>query len=221
MDPIQLLWMNLVTDGAPALALAMEPGNKSILKDAPRPKNESIIDRMMFVGIVVQSIVTTAVVLAAYYLGLVWHTPDNIYTRDESKLIWGRTMAFVVMSFAELIRAYTVRHARESVFAIGFWKNSFMQIAVFGSAALVFLVALTPGIQEIFNCTYLNQKEWTAVAILSLFPCVVEELTKYCYRLTGFGIRVGKKYVSKHKSTAPAKAASATPAKSPASKKVE
>ena len=108
MDPIQLLWMNLVTDGAPALALAMEPGNKSILLEAPRPKDESIIDRLMFVGIVVQSCITTIVVLIAYYLGLKWHTPNNIYTRDEDLLIWARTMAFMVMSFAELIRAYTV-----------------------------------------------------------------------------------------------------------------
>jgi magnesium-transporting ATPase (P-type) len=92
-------------------------------------------------GIVVQSVVTTIVVLFAYYQGLVWFSPANIYTRDEHLLIQARTMAFVTLSLAELVRAYTVRHNRLSIFSIGFFTNFWMQFAVFGSAALVILVA--------------------------------------------------------------------------------
>lgn len=98
-------------------------------------------------GIIIQSIVTTIVVLAAYYIGLIWHTPEDIFTRDEELLMAARTMAFVTMSMAELTRAYTVRHNRQSVFTIGVWGNSFMQYAVFGSASLVIFVASTPGVR--------------------------------------------------------------------------
>jgi len=194
MEPIQLLWMNLVTDGAPALALAMEEGAKDILDEPPRPKSEPIVDTIMFTGIVIQSIVTTLVVLGAYYIGLIWHTPDNIYTRNEAILMPARTMAFCTMSFAELIRAYTVRHNRQSVFTIGLWGNSFMQYAVFGSGALVFFVATVPGIQDIFNCCDLSTKEWLAVAFFSIFPAFFEEITKAYYRATNFGVRKQKVY---------------------------
>jgi len=194
MDPIQLLWMNLVTDGAPALALAMEPGSSSILKEAPRPKDEPIMDSMMFVGTVIQSIVTTVCVLSAYVIGLHLHSPDNIATRDETKLMAARTMAFVTMSLAELVRAYTVRHARESVFTIGLFTNWAMQWAVGVSAALVFLVVTLPGVQDIFDSCDLTMFEWSVVGVLTLVPAIVEELTKFVYRLTGFGIRRQRVY---------------------------
>jgi hypothetical protein len=70
-----------------------------------------------------------------------------------------------------------------------------MQLAVGGSAALVFLVALTPGVQEIFNCATLTRCEWLVVAALTAVPAVVEELTKAYYRATGYGLRVGQVYV--------------------------
>lgn len=206
LDPIQLLWMNLVTDGAPALALAMEPGNKSVLLEAPRPKSEPIVDRIMFVGIIIQSVTTTVVVLVAYYFGLLWNTgAAGIYTRDESLLIHARTMAFVTLSLCEVLRAYTVRHARYSVFSIGVFSNSAMQYAVGGSAALVFLVACTPGVQEIFNCCDLTQREWLLVGALTLAPAVAEEVTKLLYRATGFGIRRQKVYVTGDAAMAAAK----------------
>jgi len=197
LDPIQLLWMNLVTDGAPALALAMEPGNRSVLLEAPRPKSEPIVDRIMFVGIIIQSLITTVVVLTAYVVGLHWHAGASelgIYTRDEDLLVHARTMAFVTLSLCEVLRAYTVRHSRQSVFSIGVFTNSTMQWAVGGSAALVFLVACTPGIQEIFNCCDLDGREWVLVGLLTLAPAVVEEVTKLIYRITGFGIRSQKVY---------------------------
>jgi len=211
LDPIQLLWMNLVTDGAPALALAMEPGNSSVLQEAPRPKSEPIVDQIMFVGIVIQSVVTTAVTLTAYYVGLLWHTQGvvgGIYTRDEKALMSARTMAFVTLSLCEVLRAYTVRHARKSLFQIGVFGNSAMQYAVGGSAALVFLVATPPPfldflhLQEIFNCTDLTRAEWMVVAALTAAPAVVEELTKAYYRATGYGLRQQKVYVVEKASAA-------------------
>jgi Ca2+-transporting ATPase len=187
----------------------MEPGNKSVLMEAPRPKSEPIVDRIMFVGIVIQSVTTTVVVLVAYVMGLMWHTNgvsvDGIFTRDENLLIHARTMAFVTLSLCEVLRAYTVRHSRQSVFSIGVFTNSVMQWAVGGSAVLVFLVACTPGIQEIFNCCDLTPQEWMLVGALTLVPAVVEEITKAFYRATGFGIRTQKVYVTGDSAKAAAK----------------
>ena len=195
MDPIQLLWMNLVTDGAPALALAMEPGSSSILKEAPRSKSEPIMDGMMFVGTIVQSFVTTIAVLSAYIIGLELHSPGNWLTRDENKLIAARTMAFVTMSLAELLRSYTVRHARYSVFSLGVFSNDAMQWAVGVSAGLVIFVVTVPGVQDIFDCCDLSAFEWGIVLSLTLVPAIVEEITKLIYRITGFGVRMPKVYV--------------------------
>eukprot|EP00455_Lapot_gusevi_P030766 TRINITY_DN3313_c0_g1_i4.p1 TRINITY_DN3313_c0_g1~~TRINITY_DN3313_c0_g1_i4.p1 ORF type:complete len:1035 (+),score=466.03 TRINITY_DN3313_c0_g1_i4:57-3107(+) len=196
LDPIQLLWMNLVTDGAPALALAMEPGDSKIMDEAPRPKSEPIVDRMMFIGIAIQSLASTAVTLTAYVLGLYWNQ-SSIWAKGEDGLMVARTMAFMVVSYAELCRAYTVRNARLSLFEIGFFSNPYMQYAFLGSASLVVVVTNIPFLMEIFHCVALPNRELLAVVALSLFPATVEEITKFCYRKTGFGIRRPQVYKSK------------------------
>lgn len=196
LDPIQLLMMNLATDGLPALALSAEPGSKTILKEAPRPKKEPIVDRIMFVGIVIQSFATTGVVLAAYIIGLYIHSPNDIYTKDEALLAAPRTCAFLVMSLCEIIRAYTVRHNRLSVFSIGVFSNWVMQVAVGVSALIVLACATLPGIQDIFHCIDISMDEWKIVLVLSLIPAIIEEITKFVYRLTGFGLRVQQVYVA-------------------------
>eukprot|EP00455_Lapot_gusevi_P030763 TRINITY_DN3313_c0_g1_i1.p1 TRINITY_DN3313_c0_g1~~TRINITY_DN3313_c0_g1_i1.p1 ORF type:complete len:114 (+),score=44.95 TRINITY_DN3313_c0_g1_i1:61-402(+) len=108
-----------------------------------------------------------------------------------------RTMAFMVVSYAELCRAYTVRNARLSLFEIGFFSNPYMQYAFLGSASLVVVVTNIPFLMEIFHCVALPNRELLAVVALSLFPATVEEITKFCYRKTGFGIRRPQVYKSK------------------------
>ncbi len=174
LTAIQLLWLNLLTDGAPALALGMEKGDPDIMEQPPRPVREPIINRFMVAGIAVQTIAITAVVLIAYYLGWAW---------DPSNLALARTMAFVTLSASELLRAYTARSERVSLFRLGVFSNKTMQYAVLLSIVLLGSVVYIPFLQPIFGTVPLGVREWTVVLPLLLVPSIAAEVTKAVVRL--------------------------------------
>jgi Ca2+-transporting ATPase len=200
LTAIQLLWLNLVTDGAPALALAMEKGDPDVMKHKPRPKNEPIINGPMRLGITVQTFAQTGAVLTAFCLGLLWELEHlglgvPAGTNPLSFLIqfdWrsinldalhtAETMAFLTLSFCELFRAYTVRSERASIFSIGVFSNKYMQYAVALSITLVLLVCTVPFLQGIFDTHIMSRQEWTVVLVLSFIPAVAEEITKFFLR---------------------------------------
>jgi Ca2+-transporting ATPase len=200
LTAIQLLWLNLITDGAPALALAMEKGDPDIMDRPPRPKNEPIINSSMRLGIVIQTIAQTGAVLTAFCLGLLWElehlglgapagTNPLIYlinfdwkSINLEALRTAETMAFITLSLCELFRAYTVRSERASLFRIGVFSNKWMQYAVGLSIILLLLVCTVPFLQEVFNTHFMNGPEWLVVLGLSILPAVSEEITKYFLR---------------------------------------
>jgi Ca2+-transporting ATPase len=194
LTAIQLLWLNLVTDGAPALALAMEKGDPDIMDQQPRAKDEPIINRTMGIGITVQTFAQTGAVLTAFALGLLWHleagavvvgNPLTYLLQHDWRGVdvqTAETMAFLTLSFAELFRAYTVRSERASLFRIGIFSNRYMQAAVALSIVLLLLVANVPFLQPIFNTHFLNRTEWLVVLSLALIPAVAEEITKFFLR---------------------------------------
>jgi Ca2+-transporting ATPase len=197
LTAIQLLWLNLVTDGAPALALAMEKGDPDVMEHPPRPKREPIVHGPMRLGIVVQTIAQTGAVLGAFALGLLWHLGTSPLAAGNpiSALLaydWrgvdvqtAETMAFVTLSLAELIRAFTVRSERLSIFQIGVFSNRYLVIAVLASAALLLATVFVPFLQPIFNTHALNLREWGVVLGLALIPAVAEEVTKWYLRRRG------------------------------------
>ena len=196
LTAIQLLWLNLITDGAPALALAMEKGDPDVMSHPPRPKDESIINRSMQVGIVIQTVTQTGAVLLAFGVGLLWHLQSgDILPPGANPLAYiiqhdwrgvdvqtAETMAFVTLSLCELFRAYTVRSERVSLFRLGVFSNPYMQGAVGLSALLLMLVVNVPFLQPVFNTHFLSLTEWSVVIGLSLIPAVSEEITKAVLR---------------------------------------
>jgi Ca2+-transporting ATPase len=196
LTAIQLLWLNLITDGAPALALAMEKGDPDIMDQKPRAKNEPIVNRSMGIGIIVQTFAQTGAVLGAFIMGLAWHLEAGAVIPAGSNVLsfvlnheWrgvdvqtAETMAFVTLSLAELFRAYTVRSERASIFQIGFFSNKYMQYAVGLSIALLLIVCAVPFLQPIFNTHFLSGREWGLVLGLALMPAVAEEITKFFLR---------------------------------------
>jgi Ca2+-transporting ATPase len=191
---IQLLWLNLLTDGAPALALAMEKGDPDIMSHPPRPKSESIVNSSMRLGMIIQTITQTTAVLGAFLLGLYWHL-DTQMPAGANPLLYvlrhdwtgvdvqtAETMAFVTLSLCELFRAYTVRSERVSIFKLGIFSNKFMQYAVGLSIVLLLLVVNVPFLQPIFNTHFLNGKEWLVVLSLAIIPAISEEITKVYLR---------------------------------------
>jgi Ca2+-transporting ATPase len=194
LTAIQLLWLNLLTDGAPALALAMEKGDPDAMSRPPRSKHESIINGSMRLGIFIQMIAQTGVTLGAFLLGLYWHLGSQIPAGESAlgfllRYDWSgvdvqtaETMAFVTLSLCELFRAYTVRSERVSIFRLGVFSNRYMQYAVGLSIVLMLLVVNVPFLQPIFNTHFLDWREWLVVIGLALIPAVAEELTKLYLR---------------------------------------
>lgn len=194
LTAIQLLWLNLLTDGAPALALAMEKGDPDGMNQPPRPKRESIINGTMRLGIGVQTVAQTACVLIAFVLGLSWHLETQIPAGENLlaamlRYDWrgvdvqtAETMAFVTLSLCELFRAFTVRSERVSIFKLGFTTNRYMLYAVGLSVALLLVVVGVPFLQPIFNTHFLAPQEWLLVLALALIPAISEEITKFFLR---------------------------------------
>jgi Ca2+-transporting ATPase len=196
---IQLLWLNLLTDGAPALALAMEKGDPEIMQRKPRPPSEPIINKTMQWGILIQTVAQTGMVLGAFVVGLLWHLEAGaLVPMGESPLLYllkhnwrgidvqtAETMAFVTLSLCELFRAYTVRSERISIFKLGVFSNKYMQYAVGLSIGLLILVVSLPFLQPIFNTHFPSPREWAVILTFSLVPAVAEEVFKAYLRWRG------------------------------------
>jgi Ca2+-transporting ATPase len=168
--PIQLLVLNLITDGAPALALGVEKGDPDVMDQAPRPVQEPIINRDMVIGIVVQTIAITVAVLTAFQVGL------------QVSEAHARTMAFATLSISELLRAYTSRSERYSLWSIGIFTNRWMQWAVLTSLVVLLAIIYVPFLDPIFGTTSLALDDWLVMFPLILVPSVAAEVNKWVLR---------------------------------------
>jgi len=175
LTAIQLLWLNLVTDGAPALALGVEKGDPDIMEKKPRPPTEPIINSQMRIGIAVQTLAITAVTLLAYWIGLKTHTDVPEYAE---------TMAFVTLSFSELLRAFTARSENYPILKIGLFTNKSMNWAVLSSLVLLLAVVYLPFLNTIFDTVPLRFEQWQFVLPLLFVPAIAAEITKrFTYRV--------------------------------------
>jgi Ca2+-transporting ATPase len=178
LRPIQLLWLNLLTDGLPALALGVEKGDPDIMQRPPRPANEPIINRTMRWGILTQSIAVTVATLGAFVFGL-WRFADS---PPDYRLTAAQTTAFVVLNCAELLVAYAFRSERYPLHRIGVFSNRFMVLATASSFLLLLAVVYVPFLDPIFHTVELDLVEWLVMIPLMLIPVVTAELTKFFLR---------------------------------------
>jgi Ca2+-transporting ATPase len=165
--PIHLLWINLLTDAFPALALGTENKEPGVMQEKPRDPKASIIDKSMIINIAVQSSVMTIAVLAAFYIG--WSTEG---------VASGRTFALLTICLSELIRAYTCRSEKSTVFELGVFTNKSLNLATVGCLALLLVVAFVPGLRDIFSITTHNLRDWVWIIGLGVAPFIFGELTK-------------------------------------------
>ncbi|HCS39154.1 MAG TPA: ATPase [Anaerolineaceae bacterium] len=172
--PVQLLWLNLISDGAPALALGTEKGDPDIMDQKPRPPKEPIINKQMAIGVVIQTLAIAGVTLFAFWRGLM-HTDIPLATR----LPYAETMAFLTLSASELLRAFTARSERYPLLKIGVFSNKWMNWAVLLSFVLLLAVVYVPFLNPVFQTTPLGWTEWSMILPLLLIPSVVAEITKW------------------------------------------
>jgi Ca2+-transporting ATPase len=171
LTAIQLLWMNLLTDGAPALAMGLEKGDPDVMDRPPRHPNEPIVNRQMLIRIAVMTVALTSTTLAAFWLGMRWHSIEL-----------AETMAFVALAGAELPIAYTARSERYPLYRLGIWSNVWMQRAVGLSIALLLLVIYVPCLNDPFNTVPLGLSQWAVLLPLLATPALVAEASKWFIR---------------------------------------
>lgn len=173
LSPIMLLWLNLVTDSLPALALGVEAGEEENMERPPRDPSEPIIDKDMKQAIIVQSIAISVVTLLAFTFGYFWFGAG---VTGAAKLAEGRTMAFATLILAELFRAMAVRSERHTMKEIGWFTNKAMNGAILVGVALLLFILYVPIMRELFDASFMTWKEWIPTLILSLVPFLATEI---------------------------------------------
>lgn len=172
LEPIQILWLNLVTDAFPALALGMEPAEPNIMQQKPRNPKESIINRKMLWGIVIQSVSMTIAVLGIFH----------VIHRGTGDVHIARNFAFITLVISELLRSFTARSEDLSIFRLGIFSNKFVVGGTLLSLLLMLAVVYIPFLQPVFSTQALYFADWGLVLLYALIPSVVAEITKLVYR---------------------------------------
>ncbi len=163
---MQLLWINLVTDSLPAIALGMEPVEDDVMDKAPKPKNEGLFAKGYGLQIVLQGIMFGILALSAFHIGQT-HT---------GLTEGGQTMAFMVLALSQIVQSFNMR-SEHSLFHIGFFTNKKLNMAVLGSVAMMAIILFTP-LSVLFGIIYLPAKLYLIALGLILVPLVVMELAK-------------------------------------------
>ncbi len=166
---IQILWLNLVTDGLPALALGLEPPERDIMSRAPRPPREPVIPLRRGLLILTHGLLVAAVSIVAF-----WLTWQGEACREAE----ARTITFCVAAFAQLFFAIGCRSERQTAFGLGFFSNPWLLVAIVLSGLLQLAVVMLPGVQSVFEIEQALEAEWGLVLGLALVPVTVIELAK-------------------------------------------
>ena len=169
---VQLLWLNLVTDSLPALALGMEPVEPSVMREKPRPASQPLFDRAFSLRLAWQGVMVGLLTLAAYWLG------EYVLSDPALADATANTMAFATLTFCQLFHAFDVRSETQSIARLGLLSNPAMNKAFLVGMGLQLIVLLAPPFQAIFQVCALNAVEWLVVLGLSLIPLAVCEIEK-------------------------------------------
>lgn len=164
---IQLLWINLITDSLPAIALGLDNPEKDIMNHKPRNPKKSIFADGLWGKIIVEGVMIGVLNLLAFSIG-------RRYSLDVA-----RTMAFVSLGLLELVHSFNIR-SEDSIFKTGIFKNKYLCLAFLGGALLQIIVVIVPSWAEVFKLTNLTTKQWLCTIVISLMPIVLMEVQKLC-----------------------------------------
>lgn len=167
LTAIQLLWVNLVTDSLPAIALGLDKPDDDIMEKKPRSPKKSLFADGLWAAIILEGFMIGALALLAFSIG----------TNVIGDITTGRTMAFAVLSISQLVHAFNMR-SEHSVIKAGLFKNPYLVLSLIAGLILEASVISVPKIAEIFNVVPLGAGGWFIVAILSLMPLCIIELQK-------------------------------------------
>ncbi len=177
--PIHILWVNLVTDSLPALALAFDPANTDIMNRKPLKQSKGIFTKGMTFRIVYQGVMIGLLTLIAFIIGLKTTTePIGTLTLDQSKIEVGQTMAFIVLALSELVHVFNIRDNKKSIFKQNVFNNKILLGAIALSAAFMFVILLVPALRTIFSIPVLPMDNIVETVALVFAPIVIVEIFK-------------------------------------------
>lgn len=177
--PIHILWINLVTDSLPALALAFDPANQGIMERKPLKPGKGVFTKGMTWRVIYQGTMIGLLTLVAFMIGMgTTNTPIDGLTLDETKIEVGQTMAFVTLALSELVHVYNIRNNKKSIFKTKVFNNSKLILATIVSAALMFVILLVPALRHVFSIPVLPIGNIVELILLILSPIVIVELFK-------------------------------------------
>jgi P-type Ca2+ transporter type 2C len=170
LTAIQILWLNLVTDGLGDMAIAAERGHGDALSEKPLKRDERILSKSVFPFIFINVAVMCALSLSAY----IYYLPAGVDT--------ARSAVFIIMSFTQLFNMYNMRSLKKSVFEIGFFSNKFITITMISSALLTILIIEVPSFSTIFNFHTLPFQEFGLLVMMSMSVLGIGELYKWLHK---------------------------------------
>ena len=177
--PIHILWINLVTDSLPALALAFDPANEDIMKRKPNKTGKSVFTKGMTRRVIYQGVMIGLITLIAFMIGLgTTKEPIDGLSLDESKIEVGQTMAFATLALSELVHVFNIRNNKKSIFKTKIFNNTKLILAVIASAILMFIILSIPALRHIFSIPVLPTSNIIELILLIISPVVIVELFK-------------------------------------------
>ena len=183
LRPIHILWVNLITDTLPALSLGVDPEDPDVMKEKPRHAKESLfsgsVPFLIFNGVIIGLLTLIAFIAGAkFYTGdtnLFPLFPERI---DDDALLHAQTMAFVVLSFSQLVHSFNLRSRTKSIFSIGIFTNKYLVFSLLIGVLMQVCIISIPPLANIFGVHALTMRDWEFVLLLSIIPLVVNEIIK-------------------------------------------
>lgn len=183
LRPIHILWVNLITDTLPALSLGVDPEDPDVMKEKPRHAKESLfsgsVPFLIFNGVVVGLLTLIAFIAGAkFYTGDTHLFPLFPEQIDEDALLHAQTMAFVVLSFSQLVHSFNLRSRTKSIFSIGIFTNKYLVFSLLIGVLMQVCIISIPPLANVFGVHALTMRDWGFVLLLSIIPLVVNEIIK-------------------------------------------
>ncbi|HEK9098743.1 TPA: cation-translocating P-type ATPase [Streptococcus equi subsp. zooepidemicus] len=181
LQPVHLLWINLVTDTLPAIALGVEPAEPGVMKHKPRGRQSSFFDGGVKEAILYQGALQTILVLGVYGFALMFPEHTSYHDVHADAL----TMAYVTLGLIQLVHAYNVKSVYQSIFTVGLFKNKLFNYSIPVAFVALMATVVVPGFNKFFHVTHLTLTQWLVVIIGSLLMVALVELVKAIQRSLG------------------------------------
>ena len=181
LEPVHLLWINLVTDTLPAIALGVEPAEPGVMTHKPRGRNSSFFSGGVLSSIIYQGILQTALVLGVYGYALLY-PEHSTYAEIHADAL---TMSYLTLGLIQLVHAFNVKSVYQSIFTVGPFKNRLFNWSIVAAFLLLMATLVIPGFNTFFKVSILTPTQWLVAVIGSGLMVVVVELVKFVQRKLG------------------------------------